>query len=62
MPRQSTRATEAPVNFLATTLARYNATAEGLLDRYQRGRRETWWHNEMGEKQSHFKPVEQFRR
>jgi hypothetical protein len=25
-------------------------------------RRETWWRNEMGDKQSHFKPAEQFRR
>jgi hypothetical protein len=33
-----------------------------LLDRYQRWRRETWWHNEMGDKRSSSKPAEQFRR
>jgi hypothetical protein len=53
---------QAPVNFTASTLARHNKTAAGLLDRYQRRRRETWWHNEMGNKQSHFKAAEQFRR
>jgi hypothetical protein len=53
---------QAPVNFTASTLARHNKTADGLLDRYQRWRRETWWRNEMGDKQSHFKAAEQFRR
>jgi hypothetical protein len=37
-------------------------TVERLQDRYPRWRRETWWRNEMGDKQSHFKPAEQFRR
>jgi hypothetical protein len=53
---------QAPVNFVAGTLARHSDSAGALLDRYQRWRRETWWHNEMGDKQSHFKPAEQFRR
>jgi hypothetical protein len=53
---------QAPINFTASTLARHNNTADALLDRYQRWRRETWWRNEMGDKQSHFKPVERFRR
>jgi hypothetical protein len=53
---------QAPVNFTASTLARHNTTAGALLDRYQRRRRETWWRNEMGDKQSHFKAAEQFRR
>jgi hypothetical protein len=53
---------QAPINFIASTLARHSGTAEGLLDRYQRWRRETWWHNEMGDRQSHFKPAEQLRR
>jgi hypothetical protein len=53
---------QAPLNFTVTTLARHSGTAETLLDRYQRWRRETWWHNEMGDRRSHFKPVEQFRR
>jgi hypothetical protein len=35
---------------------------EQLGARYARRRRETWWRNEMGDKQSHFKPAEQFRR
>ncbi|MEA2218325.1 MAG: hypothetical protein QOJ35_951, partial [Solirubrobacteraceae bacterium] len=52
---------QAPVNFTASTLARHNATAGKLLDRFQRRRRETWWRNEMGDKQSHFKAAEQFR-
>jgi hypothetical protein len=53
---------QAPVNFAAGTLARHSETADGLLDRYQRWRRETWWRNEMGDKQSHFKAAERFRR
>jgi hypothetical protein len=53
---------QAPVNFIASTLARHSNTADGLLDRYQRWRRETWWQNEMGDKQSHFSATEQFRR
>jgi hypothetical protein len=51
-----------PVNFTASTLARHSNTADGLLDRYQRWRRETWWRNAMGDKQSHFEAAEQFRR
>jgi hypothetical protein len=53
---------QAPVNLTASTLARHSQTADRLLDRYQRRRRETWWRNEMGDKQSHFKAAEQFRR
>jgi hypothetical protein len=53
---------QVPVNLTAGTLARHSETAGGLLDRYQRWRRETWWRNEMGDKQSHFAAAEQFRR
>jgi hypothetical protein len=53
---------QAPINLTAGTLARHNKAADALLDRHQRWRRETWWPNEMGDKQSHFKAAEQFRR
>jgi hypothetical protein len=53
---------QAPVNFVASTLARHSSAGDALLDRYQRWRRETWWHNEMGDKRSHFQAAEQFRR
>jgi hypothetical protein len=39
-----------------------SSAADTLLDRYRRWRRETWWHNEMGDKRSHFQAAEQFRR
>jgi hypothetical protein len=51
-----------PVNFAAGTVARHNGVARDRLDRYQRWRRETWWRNEMGDKQSHFHAAEAFRR
>ena len=53
---------QAPAILLVDTLRRHSATARRLQDRYARWRRETWWRNEMGDKQSHFKPAEQFRR
>jgi hypothetical protein len=53
---------QAPAILLVDTLRRRSRTVERLQDRYARWRRETWWRNEMGEKQSHFKPAEQFRR
>jgi hypothetical protein len=51
-----------PANFAASTLARHNRTAADRLDRYQRWRRESWWRNEMGDRQSHFAAAESFRR
>jgi hypothetical protein len=51
-----------PANFAASTAARHNRVAAQQLDRYQRWRRETWWRNEMGDKQSHFQAAESFRR
>jgi hypothetical protein len=53
---------QAPINFTVTTLARHNKTADALLDRYQRWRREIWWHNEMGDRRSHFQAAASFRR
>jgi hypothetical protein len=51
-----------PANFTASTLARHNRAVADGLDRYQRWRRESWWRNEMGERQSHFQAAESFRR
>jgi hypothetical protein len=51
-----------PANFAASTLARHSGSANDALDRYQRWRREHWWQNEMGDKQSHFQAAETFRR
>jgi hypothetical protein len=48
-------------NILVDTLRRHSPTVERLQDRYARWRREAWWRNEMGDKQSHFKPAEHFR-
>jgi hypothetical protein len=53
---------QAPVILVADTLRRHIPTIERRLDRYARWRRETWWRNEMGDKQSKFAPAEQLRR
>jgi hypothetical protein len=53
---------QAPAILLVDTLRRHSPTVARLQDRYARWRRETWWRNEMGDKQSHFKPAKQFRR
>jgi hypothetical protein len=53
---------QAPAILLVDTLRRRSADVERLQDRYARRRREAWWRNEMGEKQSHFKPAEELRR
>jgi hypothetical protein len=53
---------QAPAILLVDTLRRHSPTVQRLQDRYARWRREAWWRNEMGDKQSHFKPAEQFRR
>ena len=53
---------QAPAVLLVDILRRHSPAVERLQDRYARWRRETWWRNEMGDKQSHFKPAEQFRR
>ena len=51
-----------PANFTATTLARHNGAVAGGLDRFQRWRRESWWRNEMGDRESKFQAPESFRR
>jgi len=51
-----------PANFAASTLARHNRAVADGLDRYQRRRRESWWRNEMGDRQSRFQAAESFRR
>jgi hypothetical protein len=53
---------QAPFNATAIPSPATRETADRLLDRYPCRRRETWWRNEMGEKQSHFKAAEHFRR
>ena len=50
-----------PANFAASTAARHNGLAAEQLDGYQRWRRETWWHNEMGDT-NYFRGAESFRR
>ena len=53
---------QAPAILAVDTLRRHSAAVARHQDRYARRRRETWWRNEMGDKQSHFRPAEQFRR
>jgi hypothetical protein len=53
---------QAPAILIVDTLRRRSPRVARLQDRYARWRRERWWRNEMGDKQSHFKPAEQFRR
>jgi hypothetical protein len=53
---------QAPAILLVDTLRRHSPAVARLQDRFARRRRETWWRNEMGDKQSRFKPAEQFRR
>jgi hypothetical protein len=52
----------APAILAVDTLRRHSPTVERLQDRYARWRRETWWRNEMGDRESHFRPAEKFRR
>ena len=53
---------QAPVIVMADTARRHSARAARGLDRYARRRRETWWRNEMGDKQSKFSPTAKLRR
>jgi hypothetical protein len=53
---------QAPAILVADTLRRHVRPVARGLDRYARWRRETWWRNEMGDKQSKFAPAEQLRR
>jgi hypothetical protein len=51
-----------PANLTVDLLAHRSPAVARLQDRYAMWRRNTWFHNEMGEKQAEFKPAEQFRR
>ncbi|MCW2857166.1 MAG: hypothetical protein JWR52_2781 [Marmoricola sp.] len=53
---------QAPGNLVVDTLRRHVPAVERHQDRYARWRRETWWRNEMGDKESKFAPAEQLRR
>jgi hypothetical protein len=47
---------QAPVILVVDTLRRHSPLVARHIDRYARWRRETWWRNEMGDKQSKFSP------
>jgi hypothetical protein len=51
-----------PANFAASTLGRHNRHVGEAFERYQRWRRESWWRNEMGDRQARFQAAETFRR
>jgi hypothetical protein len=51
-----------PLNLALDLLARRSARAASLQDRYARVRRTTWFRNEMGNQEAHFKAAEKFRR
>jgi hypothetical protein len=51
-----------PLNLALDLLARRSARAASLQDRYARARRTTWFRNEMGNQEAHFKAAEKFRR
>jgi hypothetical protein len=53
---------QAPVILVADTLRRHVPPIARQAARYARWQRETWWRNEMGDKQSKFAPGEQLRR
>jgi hypothetical protein len=51
-----------PANLTVDLLAHRIPAVAQLQDRYARWRRNTWFRNEMGDKQAEFKAAEQFRR
>jgi hypothetical protein len=51
-----------PANFAASTLGRHSRHAGQAFERYQRWRRQSWWRNEMGDRQAAFQAAEAFRR
>jgi hypothetical protein len=53
---------EIPANLTVDLLAHRIPALAWLQDRYAMWRRNTWFRNEMGEKQAEFKPAEEFRR
>ena len=52
----------APGIFVVDTLRRHVPPIAAQVDRYARWRRNTWWLNEMGDKESKFTPAEKLRR
>lgn len=53
---------QAPFNLTVDLARRRSPAVARLQDRYASRRRETWWRNEMGDRQSKFNPVQQLRR
>jgi hypothetical protein len=51
-----------PINLTIDLLAHRSARIERLQDRLARWRRNTWFRNEMGDREAHFKAAETFRR
>jgi ER-bound oxygenase mpaB/B'/Rubber oxygenase, catalytic domain len=51
-----------PINLAIDLLAHRSTRIARLQDRFARGRRNTWFRNEMGDRDAHFKAAESFRR
>jgi ER-bound oxygenase mpaB/B'/Rubber oxygenase, catalytic domain len=51
-----------PINLTIDLLAHRSARIARVQDRYARWRRNTWFRNEMGDRDAHFKAAEKFRR
>lgn len=51
-----------PINLAIDLLAHRSAPIALIQDRFARWRRNTWFRNEMGNREAHFKAVETFRR
>ena len=51
-----------PINLTVDLLAHRSARIARLQDRFARWRRNTWFRNEMGDREAHFKAAETFRR
>jgi hypothetical protein len=51
-----------PINLTVDLLAHWSVRIARLQDRFARRRRNTWFRNEMGEHDAHFKAVETFER
>ncbi|KAA0080077.1 DUF2236 domain-containing protein [Mycolicibacterium sp. P9-64] len=53
---------QVPINLAVDLLAHRSERIERLQDRYARWRRNTWFRNEMGDREAHFQAAETFRR
>jgi hypothetical protein len=51
-----------PINLTIDLLAHRSARISRLQDRFARWRRNTWFRNEMGDRDAHFKAADTFRR